>query len=86
MASLRRGAAAERFVATADLTEYNLARFKLMRFESDPKSSTHHMRLLHSLLDAVKAQADTQPARASRCGLVLPCTSRRRGALKFKVT
>ena len=67
MPSLRGDAAAERFVATAGLTEYDLSGFKPMRFEIEPKSATPNMRLPRSLLDAVKAQAGTQPARVRSC-------------------
>ena len=57
MPSLRSDAAAERFVATADLTEYDLSGFKPMRFEIEPKSAALNMRLPLSLLEAVKAEA-----------------------------
>ncbi|MGH8227137.1 MAG: CopG family antitoxin [Steroidobacteraceae bacterium] len=54
---LRNDAAAERFVAQADLTEYDLSEFKPMRFEIEPKSAALNMRLPRKLLDAVKARA-----------------------------
>jgi predicted DNA binding CopG/RHH family protein len=57
MPTLRSDAAAERFVTTADLTEYELSGFKPMRFEFEPKSAALNMRLPLSLLDAVKAEA-----------------------------
>lgn len=57
MPSLRSDAAAERFVATADLTEYDLSGFKPMQFEIEPKSAALNMRLPLSLLEAVKAEA-----------------------------
>ena len=57
MPSLRSDAAAERFVATSDLTQFDLSEFKLMRFEIEPKSAALNMRLPRSLLDAVKAEA-----------------------------
>ena len=57
MPSLRSDIAAKRFVATADLTEYDLSGFKPMRFEIEPKSAALNMRLPLSLLDAVKAEA-----------------------------
>ena len=57
MPSLRSDAAAARFVATADLTEYDLSGLKPMRFEIEPKSAALNMRLPLSLLDAVKAEA-----------------------------
>ena len=57
MPSLRSDAVAERFVATADLTEYDLSGFKPMRFEIEPKSAALNMRLPRKLLDAVKSEA-----------------------------
>lgn len=57
MPSLRSDAAAEKFVATADLTEYDLSGFKPMRFEIEPKAGALHMRLPVALLEAVKAKA-----------------------------
>ena len=57
MPSLRSDAEAERFVETADLTEYDLTGFKPMRFEIEPKAASLNMRLPASLLDAVKAKA-----------------------------
>ena len=56
MPSLRSDAAAERLVATSDLTKYDLSGFKPMRFEIEPKSAASNMRLPRSLLDAVKAE------------------------------
>ena len=55
--SLRSDAEAERFVETADLSEYNLSGFKPMRFEIEQKAATLNMRLPQNLLDAVKAKA-----------------------------
>ena len=55
--SLRSDAAAARFVANADLTQYDLSGFKPMRFEIEPKSASLNMRLPRSLLDAVKSEA-----------------------------
>ncbi len=49
--------AAERFVAEADLTKYDLSGMRLVRFEFQPKSERVNMRLPKSLLDAVKAAA-----------------------------
>ncbi len=57
MPTLRSDAAAERFVTTSDLTEYELSGFKPMRFEIEPKSAALNMRLPVRLLDAVKAEA-----------------------------
>jgi predicted DNA binding CopG/RHH family protein len=48
---------AERFVAEADLTEYDLSAMHLLRFEFQPKSERVNMRLPKSLLDAVKSAA-----------------------------
>ena len=39
MPSLRSDAEAERFVETADLSEYDLSGFKPMRFEIAPKAA-----------------------------------------------
>ena len=55
--SLRSDAAAEEFVATADLSQYDLSGFKPMRFEIEPKAAALNMRLPAALLDAVKARA-----------------------------
>ena len=54
---LRSDAAAQRFVAHADLTQYDLSGFKPMRFEIEPESASLNMRLPRSLLDAVKSEA-----------------------------
>ena len=55
--TLRTDEEAERFVAEADLTEYDLSGMRLVRFEFEPKSERVNMRLPKSLLDAVKAAA-----------------------------
>ncbi|MDE2252144.1 MAG: BrnA antitoxin family protein [Gammaproteobacteria bacterium] len=57
MPSLRSDAAAERFVASADLAQYDLSGFKPMRFEIEPKSAALNMRLPQQLLNAVKSEA-----------------------------
>lgn len=57
MPSLPSDAAAEAFVAEADLTQYDLSGFKPMRFEIEPKSAALNMRLPSSLLAALKAKA-----------------------------
>lgn len=57
MPSLRNDAEAERFVETADLSEYDLSGFKPMQFEFEPKAAALNMRLPKALLDAVKAKA-----------------------------
>ena len=48
---------AERFVETADLSEYDFSGFKPMRFEFEPKSAQINMRVPQSLLDALKERA-----------------------------
>jgi predicted DNA binding CopG/RHH family protein len=48
---------AERFVETADLTEYDLSQFKPVRFEFEKKAARVNMRLPEPLLEAVKARA-----------------------------
>lgn len=48
---------AERFVETADLSEYDLTGFTPVRFEFERKSAKINVRLPESLLDAVKARA-----------------------------
>jgi predicted DNA binding CopG/RHH family protein len=48
---------AERFVAKADLTDYDLSEFRTVRFEFQPKNERVNMRLPKALLDAVKAAA-----------------------------
>jgi predicted DNA binding CopG/RHH family protein len=48
---------AERFIDTADLSEYDLSGFKPMRFELARKDERVNMRLPGELLTAVKAEA-----------------------------
>jgi len=57
MLSLATDADAQRFVATADLSEYDLSGFRPLHFEFEPKAAAMHMRLPQSLLDALKAKA-----------------------------
>ena len=57
MPVLRSDATAERFVAEADLSTYDLSGFKPVRFEIEPKAGALNMRLPVSLLEAVKAKA-----------------------------
>ena len=57
MPPLHSDAAAEAFVATADLSQYDLSGFKPMRFEIEPKSASLNMRLPAALLAALKAKA-----------------------------
>jgi predicted DNA binding CopG/RHH family protein len=57
MPPLRSEDAAEAFVASANLSEYDLSGFSPMRFEIEPKSAALNMRLPASLLAALKAKA-----------------------------
>ncbi|HVN30331.1 MAG TPA: CopG family antitoxin [Candidatus Binataceae bacterium] len=54
---LRSDDAAERFVDTADLIEYDLSPMRPMRFEFQTKSERINMRVPKQLLDAVRASA-----------------------------
>ena len=49
---------AEDFVATSDLTEYDLSGGRIVRFELRPKNKTVNLRLPEALLDAVRHQAE----------------------------
>jgi predicted DNA binding CopG/RHH family protein len=57
MPPLRSEDVAEAFVASANLSEYDLSGFSPMRFEIEPKSAALNMRLPASLLAALKAKA-----------------------------
>lgn len=48
---------AERFVDTADLTQYDLSGAKPVQFEFERKAAQINMRVPQPLLDAVKARA-----------------------------
>ena len=48
---------AERFVETADLSEYDFSGFRPMRFEFERKSAQLNMRVPQALLDALKERA-----------------------------
>lgn len=48
---------AERFVETADLSEYDLSRGKPVQFEFEKKDARVNMRLPQSLVDALKEHA-----------------------------
>lgn len=61
MPSLRTDAEVESFVSTADLSEYDLSGFKLMKFEIEPKSAAPNMRLPEPLSNAVKSKAKGIP-------------------------
>ena len=50
-------AEAERFVATADLSKYDLSGLKPVRFEFEKKSAQLNMRVPKGLLDAVKQRS-----------------------------
>lgn len=49
--------AAEEFLDTADLSQYDLSGMKVTTFEFSPKSKQVNMRFPEQLLDAVKARA-----------------------------
>ena len=49
--------AAEQFVETADLSEYDLSGFKPAHFEFESKSAALNMRLPRNLLEAIKRKA-----------------------------
>jgi predicted DNA binding CopG/RHH family protein len=57
---LRTDKAAEDFVGSADLTEYDLSKMRVVQFEFEPKTERVNMRLPRTLLDAVKARAAKQ--------------------------
>ncbi|HEY2540851.1 MAG TPA: CopG family antitoxin [Stellaceae bacterium] len=48
---------AERFVAEADLTDYDLSGLRIVQFEFEPKSERVNLRVPKRLLDAVRAAA-----------------------------
>lgn len=48
---------AEEFVATADLSQYDLSGGKFVRFELKPKDKTVNLRLPGDLLEAVRERA-----------------------------
>ena len=50
-------AEAERFVATADLSKYDLSGLKPVQFEFEKKSAQLNMRVPQGLLDAVKQRS-----------------------------
>ena len=55
--SFKTDAAAERFVARADLSQYDLSGLTPVRFELEKKTAQLNMRLPKPLLDAVKVRA-----------------------------
>jgi predicted DNA binding CopG/RHH family protein len=56
--SFKSDRAAEAFVATADLSEYDLSGAQLVRFEMKPKDKSINLRLPEQLLDAVYTEAE----------------------------
>lgn len=57
---LRSDKEAEDFVATADLTTFDLSGFKPVQFEFAPKAARINMRLSDDLLKAIKVKAAKQ--------------------------
>ncbi|MDR0780802.1 MAG: BrnA antitoxin family protein [Pseudomonadales bacterium] len=57
MPSLHSDAAAEKFLAAADLSEFDLSGFKPARFEFARKEAALNMRIPSALLNAVKTKA-----------------------------
>jgi predicted DNA binding CopG/RHH family protein len=51
---------AETFVATADLTQYDLTGARAVQFEFEKKAAQINMRVPRGLLDAVKARAEAR--------------------------
>lgn len=66
MPPLRSDAEAEKFVAAADLSQYDLSGFKPMHFEFESKAAALNMRLPKSLLDALKVKAKAKGIPYSR--------------------
>ena len=60
MPTFKSDAAAENFVASADLSKYDLSGFKPMKFEIEAKSAALNLRLPQSLLEAVKVRAKSK--------------------------
>ena len=51
---------AERFVESADLSDYDLSQFKSLRFAFEKKAARVNMRLPETLLKAVKERAEAR--------------------------
>ncbi|GBU14927.1 hypothetical protein AwPolaro_03050 [Polaromonas sp.] len=66
MPSLASDAAEERFIETADISNYDLSHFKPMHFEFEAKSAALNMRLPQNLLDALKSKAKAKGIPYSR--------------------
>ena len=60
MPSLQSDQDAEDFVASADLSEYDLSGFAPVKFEFEAKGAALNMRLPESLLTAVKVKAKAE--------------------------
>ena len=60
MPSLKSDTEAETFVASADLSEYDLSGFAPVKFEFEPKTAALNMRLPQNLLTAVKIKAKAE--------------------------
>jgi predicted DNA binding CopG/RHH family protein len=58
--TFRSDAEAERFVDTADLTEYDLSDLRPTRFEFEKKTAQLNMRLPKPLLEAVKERSSAR--------------------------
>ena len=58
--TLRSDEEAEDFVATADLTDYDLSEMKVVHFEFKPKTERVNMRLSKDLLESVRARAEKE--------------------------
>jgi predicted DNA binding CopG/RHH family protein len=58
--SLKTDEEVERFVAEADLSEYDFSEFRKMRFEFAPKSANVSMRMPTQLLAAIKDRAERE--------------------------
>jgi len=60
MPPLKNDADAERFVESADLSEFDLSGFAPVNFEFEPKTAVLNMRLPQKLLTAVKIKAKAE--------------------------
>jgi predicted DNA binding CopG/RHH family protein len=60
MLSLKNDEDAEQFVASVDLSGFDLSGFAPVKFEFEPKSATLNMRLPQNLLNAVKIRAEAE--------------------------
>jgi predicted DNA binding CopG/RHH family protein len=60
MPSLKNDVAAEQFVESADLSEFDLSGFTPIEFEFEPKTAVLNMRLPQKLLNLVKIKAKAE--------------------------